>query len=275
MIKIRRKLILLTVFIIVVIFLISSCAKPECIASSDCISKTCSLPTCENGKCAYKEIANCCGNRIKENIEDGKPGNQCTCPQDYGKCEGKGKVNVGARAEDAVYVKYYCNADNQCVFGVDKKDIAIQNFPDSINIGYFKASSVIKYNKPFDAGRDSFEFRISLDDVGKELVLPIVLTKIKLLYIGGSARVEQLIAEKDLSNILNGIGDKTTINLPITLGYKPQELEEAGSIRYAIDYSYKIMVPSGRTSNGTTIYSNETKRDTFTAPTKPVFLAKI
>ena len=62
--------------------------------------------------------------------------------------------------------------------------------------------------------------------------------------------------------------------MPLTLNYKPQELEELGSIRYSIDYTYRKQVLAGRTANNTNIYSNETVRASFTAPVKPVFFVR-
>ena len=261
-------------FLIIVLIAISSCAKPECRTSADCGQRACFLTKCNEKKCVYELQRNCCGNRINESIENGKPGNQCTCPQDYGKCEGKGKIKIGSRTEDAQFAKYFCNVDSQCILGADRKEAAPQNFLDSINPGFFKASSVAKYNKPFDASRDIFEFSITLDDASKDLLLPILLTKAKILYSSEYSRTELLIAEKELDAVLNGVGDKAAINLPLTLNYRPQELEEPGSIRYSIDYTYRKQVLSGKTANGTNIYSNETVRAAFTAPVKPVFFVR-
>lgn len=272
MVKIKRSHAMLFLFLLIALIALSGCTKPECKTSADCGQRTCFLSKCEDKKCAYTLQRNCCGNRLNESIENGKPGNQCTCPQDYGKCEGKGKIRIGSRVEDAQYVRLYCNVDSQCVLGVERKDVAPQNFLDSINVGFFKASSVVKYNKPFDASRDSFEFSVSLDDVSKDLILPILLTKAKILYSSELSRAELLIAEKDLTSVLNGIGDKAVVNIPLTLSYKPQEVEEQGSIRYTIDYVYKKQVLTGKTINGTNIYTNETVRSTFSAPIKPVFL---
>ncbi|MDP3766211.1 MAG: hypothetical protein Q8R04_06895 [Nanoarchaeota archaeon] len=253
---------------------ISSCTKPECKTNADCSSRACFLSKCESKKCAYILERNCCGNRLNESIENGKPGNQCTCPQDYGKCEGKGKIKIGSRLEDATYVHYYCNADNQCILGAEKKDATPQNFLDQINSGFFKASSISKYNKPFEVSREVFEFAVTLDDVSKDLILPVMLTKVKLFFSSEYARTELIIAEKDLDSVLNGVGDKSTISTPLTLNYKPQELEELGSVRYSIDYVYKKQVLSGKTVNGTNIFSNETVRATFTAPAKPIFFVR-
>lgn len=271
MIKPNKSHILLLILFALTLIIISSCAKPECRTSSDCSSRTCFLSKCESKKCVYNLQRNCCGNQINDTTENGKPGNQCTCPQDYGKCQGKGKIRIGSRTEDAIYVHYYCNADEQCVPGVEKKDVAPLNFLDTINLGFLKASSIIKYNKPFDPARDNFEFKITLDDASKDVVLPVKLTKAKLLYSSEYARAELLIAEKDLDSALGGIGEYSIVNVPLTLSYRPQELEEQGSLRYSIDYTYTRQVLSGKTANGTSIYNNEIKRETFTAPVKPVF----
>lgn len=273
-IKINRNRIILFVLLVIALVTISGCTKPECKTSADCLSKACTLSKCESKKCVYTQQPNCCGNGAKDSIENGKQGNQCTCPQDYGKCEGKAKTRVGSREEDAAYVHYYCSSDSQCVLGTESKDIAPQNFLDAIDIGFFKASSVVKYNKPFDVSKDSFEFKITLDDTSKDLILPVELTKLKLLYSSDYSRSELLIAEKDLGNSLNTIGDSARISTPLTLGYKPQELEETGSLRYIVDYTYTKQVVSGRTVNGTNIYSNEQVRGTFNSPSKQVFFVR-
>ena len=169
-------------FFVIILIALSSCAKPECRKNADCASRNCYAADCESKKCVYTLQGDCCGNKLKESIENGKQGNECTCPSDYGKCEGKAKVKIGSRTEDAAYVHQYCNANNQCVFGVEKKDVAPQNFLDTINVGLFKASSIVRYNKPFDVNKDVFELKITLDDVGKDLVLPLKMIRLKLLF---------------------------------------------------------------------------------------------
>ncbi|MBI2657727.1 hypothetical protein HYX08_03455 [Candidatus Woesearchaeota archaeon] len=272
MVNIKKRLLFLLPAIALIA--LAGCSKPECRTSADCGQKACFLSKCQDKKCAYELQRNCCGNRINDSIENGRPGNQCTCPTDYGKCEGKGKIKIGSRTEDAVFVHYFCSVDSQCILGADRKDASSQNFLDPISAGFFKASSVARYSKPFDVARDSFEFKVSLDDMSKELVLPVMLTKVKLLYSSEFSRAELLIAEKELNGVLNGVGDEVSISLPLTLSYRPQELEEQGSIRYSIDYSYMKQVLSGKTANGTSIYANETARATFTAPVKPVFFVR-
>lgn len=272
MIKAKTNRALLFLLFVVALIALSGCAKPECKTSADCSPKTCFVSKCESKKCVYNIQRNCCGNRIKDVIENGKPGNQCTCPGDYGGCEGKGKIKIGSRTEDAVYVHYYCNADSKCVLGAEKKDAIPQNFLDIIQTGYFKASSIAKYSKPFDIKKDSFEFAMTLDDSNKDLLLPVRLTKAKILYNSEYSRAELLIAEQDLDITLNGIGDRVVINTPLTLSYRPEQVEETGSIRYSIDYSYNKRILASKTANGTSIYYKEPVRATFTAPSKPIFL---
>ena len=253
---------------------LSSCAKAECKANSDCLSKQCTLSKCENKKCTYALQRDCCGNGIKDAAEDGKPGSQCTCPADYGKCEGKAKVKTGSRVEDAAYVHYYCSRDSKCILGVESKDISPQNFLDPISLGYFKASSVLRYNKPFDIGKDSFELKITLDDTNKYLVFPIRLTNVKILFSGESSRSELLIAEASQDTAINNIGDTVAISVPLNLDYKPLEAEESGSIRYSIDYTYTKKIPGGKAPDGTTLYTEEVAREKFNSPSKQVLFVK-
>ena len=274
MVKINSNKSILFLFLVISLLVLSSCGKAECKASSDCPSQLCKIPKCEDRKCIYASQPNCCGNRINESLESGKPGNKCTCPQDYGKCEGKAQVKIGSRTQDAAYAGYYCDYNNECIFGVDQKDVLPQNVLDTINTGFFKASSVLKYSKPFDMSRDVFEVKITLDDSNKDLVLPVKITGIKMLFNGDYSRSELLIAEKSLDNSLSSIGESTAISVPLNLGYRPQEAEEAGSLKYVVDYSYTKKVSSGRTPSGDTIYKEEISREKFNSPTKQVFFVR-
>ncbi len=132
----------------------------------------------------------------------------------------------------------------------------------------------MKYNTPFDINKDSFEVTISLDDINKDLILPIQLTRIKLFFNSQYGGAEQLIADQEVSSMLNGIGEKAEISATLNLGYRPKEVEESGSLRYSIDYVYTKKVLSGRV-NGTNVYTDEIVRTTFTAPAKPIFFVRI
>ena len=274
LIKIKPNKLLLASLVILVILIISACSKAECKASADCPAKPCSVPRCDEGKCIYSEQKNCCGNRLQEAFEDGKPGDKCTCPQDYGNCEGIPKVKIGSREQDATYARYQCNSYNRCVLGVDDKDVSIQTFLDTINSESLEASSIVKYNKPFDMKKDSFEIKVTIDDAKDTLVMPVQFTGIKLLYTGVSSRSEQLIAEKETDASIGKVGDSAAISVPLNVGYKPEEVEEAGSFRYVIDYSYTKKVQTGRASDGSPVYQEEFTRQKYNSPARQVFLVR-
>src|SRR3989344_6723548 len=95
--------------------IISACnkEKSECKASSDCLQKACFTPKCTEGKCSQIVQRNCCGNGMQDELENGKPGNKCTCSHDYGKCEGKAKVQVMGRLQNTTYLYYFCNDQDE------------------------------------------------------------------------------------------------------------------------------------------------------------------
>lgn len=274
MIKIKPNKIIFTVLLILVLLLLGSCSKSECKATADCPSKACALPRCDGGSCVYAQQANCCGNGIKDPLEDGKPGDKCSCPKDYGKCEGVPKVKVGSREQDAVYAKYYCNQYSRCVMGVSPGDASLQTFLDNVYDEYFEASSVVRYNKPFDMRKDSFEIKFTIDDANENIVMPVTLTGARILYTGVSSRSEQLIASKEIDVPITGVGESNALIVPLNLGYKPQEAEEAGSFRYVLDYTYTKNVQTGRDSRGNPTYEKEFVRSKYNSLSKQVFLVR-
>ena len=50
-----------------------------------------------------------------------------------------------------------------------------------------------------------------------------------------------------------------------------RHLEEQGSIRYTIDYSFGKKMPSGKNASGETIYVDETERTNFKSTSRPIF----
>ena len=120
----------------------------------------------------------------------------------------------------------------------------------------------------------TFEIKLTLDDASKDIILPLNLVSVKILFTSDRSRSELLVAEKTLDNAISNVGDSVTISVPLNLDYKPQEVEESGSVRYNIDYTHAKNVPIGRASDGTTLYKEETVRDKFFAPSKPVFLVR-
>jgi hypothetical protein len=270
----NNKQLLLFLLLAVSLIVLAACSKSECKTTSDCASRACAVSRCSEAKCIYTVQTNCCGNGLKESFEDGKPGDKCSCPQDYGKCEGIPKVNVRSRELDATYATYYCNQFNRCVMGSNPSDASLQTFLDNIYDEYFEASSVMQYNKPFDMRRDTFEVKFTVDDVNDNLVMPVTLTGIRILYVGATSRSEQLIADKEVNAAITKVGGSASLSVPLNLGYKPQEVEETGSFRYVIDYTYTKNIQKGRDSSGNPVYEAEFTRNKYNSPSKQVILVR-
>ena len=255
MFKIKKSLILLVILAFSSLFLLSGCGKKECKVNSDCASLACSTAKCADNKCEYAPVPNCCGNGIKDATENGKPGDKCTCPEDYGKCEGKGKIMVANREFDAQYLKYLCNAENKCVFGVDEKSIQVQRLIDDKVFSFFELETIVEFNKPFDIKNDNFKFEFNLKDDNEDLVYPIKFTEIQLLdrevFFGSTA------IDKELSKV----GDKISINVPVD--YQLADIEEERQLSYKLRFEYTKRLRTGTNPDGTYSYKNEPEREEY------------
>lgn len=255
MFEIRKHYIIPLILAISLLFLLSGCKKAECKVNRDCAELTCATASCVKKQCEYAPEPNCCGNNIKEDIENGKPGNKCTCEKDYGKCEGKGKIQVGTREVDAKYLQYVCNADNECVFGVDEKDIQVQRLIDNKVFSFFELETIVEFNKPFDIENDNFKFEFNLRDDHEDLVYPIKLTEIQLLDR------EIFFGSKTINEELNGVGDKVSVIVP--MNYQLAEIEEERQLSYKLRFEYTKRVRTNRNEDGTYNYENELVRDEY------------
>ena len=253
----------LIVLISTFLLLVAGCAeqkqpqqieKGQCKRDSDCMRKACSIVSCVASKCKYNPTENCCGNKIKDAEEDGKPGNKCTCPEDYGKCEGIVKVKIGNRNYDSENLKYFCEND-QCKIGVPRENVRPVTLLDEREFGVFKLETTATYNEPFDINRDAFTFRISLKDHTDEIKMPIKINKITI------KEGEILFGGKDLDIKFDEIGESSTVNVPFI--YKLEQPEETKSLTYKIDYEYISLVKGQKLSNGSYIFEEQVVRDNY------------
>src|SRR3989338_763396 len=241
--RIMKKSLILILFLAILALLLNGCGKAECKVNSDCPSVPGKSASCTEKQCSYNSLPNACGNGIMDALEDGKKGSKCTCPEDWGgKCEGKEKIERDGREYDAQYLEYYCNARQDCVFGVDKNKARPIDLIDERQLSYFTLETKTSFIRPMDVASDKFTFRIALKDKGKELVLPVKITKVTVT--GG----EVLFGENANEGFLNGIGDSLAVQVPIT--YIPEYSEEEKALGYKIDYEYRITQQGQRLENG-------------------------
>ena len=240
---------------LLLLIIANGCGKPaECKVDSDCSRKTCSTASCVEEQCRYDTVPNCCGNKIKDPIENDKPGNSCTCSADYGACTGKAKIKAGSRTYDAQYVQYFCKND-ECSLSVPPEEVRPITLLDEMDFGLFTLETTITYSEPFDVNNDTFAFRISLKDDKEGIVLPVKINKI-LLKNG-----EILFGEKEVNLALKKVGDTVTVNVP--LDYHLEQAEEVGGLTYQMNYEYIQKVKDERLSNGSYSYKDELVRDDY------------
>ncbi|MBU90564.1 hypothetical protein CMO94_03390 [Candidatus Woesearchaeota archaeon] len=253
MFKIKR-IYLLIPLLIIALFFLNSCGKAECKANSDCLAKTGQKVSCIDKQCSHTIIPNFCGNDKQEEIEDGKPGNKCTCDKDYGKCEGRIKIGEGRKAVDSKFLMYHCDND-QCVLGVPEEEIREISLLDERDFSLFKLETTVTYNEPFDVKKDTFSFKISVVDDDDNMVFPIKINKI-ILKDG-----ELLFGEKDMGLSLNAVGESIAFEAPVSFNLeKPEEVKR---LSYKINYEHKKRVKDQRLSDGTYSYKNELVRDDY------------
>lgn len=222
----KLKIFLLFLLIIFLIFTIS-CSK-ECKRAYDCDKRTCYTPKCEGGVCEYNTINNCCGNGLKELLEDNKPGNECTCPLDYGMCQGN----------NGDYLEKYCN-NNLCVWGVPQGKIQRLVFSEDKSLSLFEIELVSEYDNPFVLGTSNITIKITLKDDNEKLVYPIVFTQFRLF------EKNLLLGQKSTNLKLNQVGD--SIELTIPFDFSMDKSEEQKSVTLKVDYEYMQSTSQGDT----------------------------
>ena len=137
---------------------------------------------------------------------------------------------------------------------MDKEDVKETTLLDERDLSYFKLETLATFNKPFDTRKDTFKFRITLKNTHDDLVLPIKINKI-LLKDG-----EILFGERNVDQILNGIGDQVTVRVPVT--YELEQPEEQRGLSYKLNYEYTKKVKD-KFVNGSYTYKEELVRDDY------------
>lgn len=222
---------------IIVIILMSGCSKKtgtlSCKSDSDCPDKNCMVKLCENRNCYYNPIPNCCGNGIKEEIEDGMPGNKCSCPQDYGKCVGS--VNE--------YLEYKCTDYLKCV--IDVKTQTSLTKTSNIDLPEISLTVDSVFKQPFNLKRDTLDIEILVTDI-KDYVSGFKIINIELLMKEKRTQLRSL-GKKQVGKYLWGVGDKIDEGLILNF-VTDEDLGELKNLMLKLDYQYERISKSGTKS---------------------------
>lgn len=250
---------------IISMLIISGCGEPpECKTNLDCkVSGSCvDSYSCNDGTCRTNFKDNCCGNGQPENIEDGKVGNSCTCPQDWGKC----KINASM---DSSYFESSC-VNDVCATDVKEDLVTVEKINKVVNLKAFDVSMNVQFDKPFNIKHS--EFGIELELTNKlETTFEPKITNIQLVSMIG--RTQVVLAEKELNKVLWSVGSKIDENLFVT--YKPEKSNIDLPLSVVISYEYTKKV-AGRDNqivrDSKTIRVKESRdKLTFLMPTREYF----
>ncbi|HLC65394.1 MAG TPA: hypothetical protein VJI46_04700 [Candidatus Nanoarchaeia archaeon] len=254
MFKIKLSSVLIVVLLFFVVLLISGCS--ECSEAEDCPpAATCKTAVCDDGKCATTAVKDCCGNGIEDAKEDGKTGNKCTCPEDYGECKGKASMLVRNKKIDATYLEQGCE-DDECVYKIDESRVKRTDLAFERELSYFTFDVLVTYNNPFTVNKDKVEVSLKLKDEKPDLVYPIEITAIRLI------EGQTLFGGKDgLAGKFSQIGEVFSVQIPIT--YESALIEEERSATLKVDYEYKKRIRTTKNPDGTYNYIEELVRDSF------------
>lgn len=244
--KYKLKLIIPAIILVAAIFSLSGCGG-ECKKDSDCAAGSCFNVKCADKKCVKTAIPDCCGNK---KCEEGE--NKCSCEEDCEKCAGAPKVMSGSREKDAKYLEYLC-ISRECVLSVGKESVKETRLIDEKELSFFTLETAVAFNQPFNIGKDSFRFRISLKDAKDDLVYPVKISSIKLLS------GETLLGETFLTSQFDAVGD--TIETEFPVAYQAAGLEEEKYVSFKLDYEYAKKVKE-ITAEGA-VYTDKTVRDSY------------
>jgi len=250
-------------FLILVFVMLFASGCKECKTSLDCndyvmenygsYSKSCLDIDCIENKCSIDVENNCCGNDDCEKTES-----ECSCPADCGKCSGKAKVQSGSKKVDADYLEYGCE-NNKCMLTFDKSVVRTLDLYDDKTLSYFKWDIMTSIDQPFDIDNSKFKVSIELKDTDEDLILPVVITRLKLI---DGVEKGLIVGQKDTEEKLNVIGDSVTEIIPIRPD-SMKDIEDEKKLELVIEYNYKIREKTGSNSEGEPIYEEKIERKTY------------
>ncbi|MGV8171465.1 MAG: hypothetical protein ACP5OA_02105 [Candidatus Woesearchaeota archaeon] len=210
----------------------------KCNSDTDCVNmlnktlKTCTGTICVSRVCRIVPTANCCGNNITEEIENGLPGNKCSCPKDYGICNATIKyMDATNRLTTAKYILRKC-VDNECKIVYDDSLQRDAEFFNIWNGQGFRINIYVRYSNPFYGDNNIMQIETKLSDYDPVLIKPpIIINEIRLM------EGTKIFAKINPGTVLSYIDQ--TVTKDITVGYYDFIYpEEAKSLTINIDYEY-------------------------------------
>jgi hypothetical protein len=222
----------------------SGCSKTSesssgCKTDAEC-TMTCG--ECVLGACKATRT-DCCGNKKCEDSE-----NECTCPQDCGKCESK-----------ETYIKKSC--DNKvCVSAINTDALIRDSQSINVNIGSNIISFILTLDKPFLLGHSKLNIRLKPDKIDSKTEIKVQRIKVYDKAIRGKV---VLLAEKDIGQILYTINSEINEDLILELerdsSKKTETLKSKADLNIEVIYDVTTVDASGKKKTTSSSFDRDLK----------------
>ncbi len=213
----RRYVAVFGLLLILLLLVASGCSKKniECETKADCSQGACYTARCIDNKCIKAWDDDCCGNNKCEESES-----MCSCSADCGRCE-------APPGTEFTYLSYQC-IDDECL--IDTKQSSEKTITETKDFGRFNAIFTLNYREPLNVRTTPITATFELLSVDANVEKPTIS---KIQIIGTIDRKEIVFAEKDVNRPMWNVGDKVSVDIPITYDFsETPELE--------IDLAFKV-----------------------------------
>ena len=213
--------------------------EPQCKKDADCMRVfgstlgVCQYAFCEKEICRKRPVQDCCGNGVQEEIENNITGSKCTCPEDYGKCEGNlVYMDSRGREQTSSYIFWACNANAQCEMQYeDTLQKTAEYFTTFAGSG-FSFNFYVSYPNPFYHNSSEFRVEYKLTDLDTKVVDPsIKFTEIRLM------EGTNILYRAGLNLKFSKVGQTNITMIPMS-SYDIIYPEEKKSVILSLDYEY-------------------------------------
>jgi hypothetical protein len=225
---------ILVILVISALLLFSGCAKKECSAKSDCISKgACFITSCVKGKCINTEKQGCtCGNLKCDSGE-----NSCTCSADCGACTG----NIGTLMQKSC-------VNNECVTSVKSAEqTSVEDAIQYIENRATKLELTLKasYDQPFNIKKSLFSVNIGVKKIYTG-VTDVKITRIRLVqhsvakdrYGKRTGDSPVILADREYSKTLFDENSEFVKEFPVFISSMDNNSEATKDVTLEITYGY-------------------------------------
>ncbi len=153
----------------------------------------------------------------------------------------KGKEKV------AQYVTNYCDAQTQCVKGLDPNSVVPIVLTQQLKSPLFTLDVILEYPNPIIMNKDTITFKLTLRDAKEDLDMPLILKRFQIV------NNQRLFGQLSTTQGFNAVDQTLEIRVPLT--GETGVLESKLSLTYKIDEKHGKRVKGAKNPDGSYQYS--------------------